>query len=456
MELVYSHCAGLDVHKKTVVACVRIPGSDGKPQKITRTFSTMTADLLALADWLLAHGVTHVAMESTGEFWKPVFAILEASFTVLVVNAQHIKQAPGRKTDVKDAEWIAELLAHGLLRASFIPPAPQRDLRDLTRQRTLIIQERAAVVNRLQKVLEWANLKLSAVATDVTGKSARAMLEALVDGQSDSAALAELAKGRLRAKREALEQALTGRVREHHRFMLARHLEHIDFLDEQIAAFDAAIAEAIREASEPDEPGPPNDGDASALPTAAGAPETPAAAEALTNGTPPPMTWAEAIAIWDDIPGIGRRVAEQIVAEVGVDMAQFENAAHLASWAKLCPGNHESAGKRKTARVGKGNNWLRSTLVQAAHAAVRVKDRYLSAFYGRLVGRRGKKKAIVAVAHKILVLAYTLIRKRERYRDPGANYLDGYRKDKLLHRLRRRIEQLGYAVNLEPIAVATD
>jgi transposase len=454
MDLIYTHCAGLDVHKKTVVVCLRMPGPDGQPQRLTRTFSTMTADLLALADWLLAHGVTHVAMESTGEFWKPVFAILEAVVTVLVVNAQHIKQVPGRKTDVKDAEWIAELLAHGLLRPSFIPPAPQRDLRDLTRQRTIIIQERAAVVNRLQKVLEWANIKLAAVVTDVTGVSARAMLEALVAGHDDVPALADLAKGRLRTKREALEQALMGRVRDHHRFMLARHLEHIDFLDEQIATFDAAIVAAIAEPSAPAAPVLPADPDADGHPPADSAPTESAAAPAQPDDGLAPITWSEAVAIWDDIPGIGRRVAEQLVAEVGVDLVQFRSAAHLASWAKLCPGNHESAGKRKTVSVGKGNNWLRSTLVQAAHAAVRVKDSYLAAFYGRLVGRRGKKKAIVAVAHKILVLAYTLIRKRERYRDPGATYLDGHRKDKLLHRLRRRIEQLGYAVNLEPMAVA--
>lgn len=444
MELVHTHCAGLDVHKKTVVACVRIPGPDDKPLKFTRTFSTMTADLLALADWLLAHGVTQVAMESTGEFWKPVFAILEGQLTVLVVNAQHIKQVPGRKTDVKDAEWIAELLAHGLLRASFIPPQPQRDLRDLTRQRTVIIQERAAVVNRLQKVLEWANLKLAAVASDVVGKSARAMLEAIVDGQSDAAALAELAQGRMRAKREALEQALKGRVREHHRFMLARHLEHIDFLDEQIAHFDGQIA-ALIEGKEP-----PN-----APPEEPREPE-PAREATSSEGTTPSLSWAEAVEIWDTIPGIGRRVAEQLVAEVGVDMAQFRSAGHLASWAKLCPGNHESAGKRKTASVGKGNNWLRSALVQAAHAAVRVKDTYLASFYGRLVGRRGKKKAIVAVAHKLLVLAYTLIRKGERYQEPGAAYLDERQQDRLLHRLTSRIERLGYIVNLEPRAVAAD
>jgi transposase len=463
MELVSTHCAGLDVHKKIVVACVRILGTDGKPHTETRTFSTMTADLLALADWLLAQGVTQVAMESTGEYWKPIYAILEPQLTVMVVNAQHIKQVPGRKTDVKDAAWIAELLAHGLLRPSFIPPAPQRDLRDLTRQRTTLIHERAAVVNRLQKVLEWANIKLAAVATDVTGKSARSMLEAIVDGQSDATALAELAKGRMRAKREALEQALAGRIRSHHRFMIARHLEHIDFLDEQIATFDTQIAEAITAGALPDGSPPPAP-DATAPPPApdATAPPPPDAPSAppLTGGTsevpPSALTWSEAITIWDEIPGIGRRVAEQIVAEVGVDLAQFRSAAHLASWAKLCPGTHESAGKRTSASIGKGNNWLRSTLVQAAHAAVRVKDSYLSAFYHRLVGRRGKKKALVAVAHKILVLAYTLIQKRERYRDPGATYLDGHRKDKLLHRLRRRIEQLGYAVSLEPMAVAAD
>lgn len=444
MELIHTHCAGLDVHKKTVVAGVRIPSPDGKPLKLTRTFSTMTADLLALADWLAAQGVTQVAMESTGEFWKPVFAILEAQFTVLVVNAQHIKQVPGRKTDVKDAEWIAELLAHGLLRPSFIPAAPQRDLRDLTRQRTVIIQERAAVVNRLQKVLEWANIKLAAVASDVVGKSARAMQEAIVDGQSDMAALAELAQGRMRAKREALEQALMGRVREHHRFMLARHLEHIDFLDEQSASFDAQIA-ALIEGEEPPTTSPEE------------AVEQEQSNESTSSeGTTTSLNWAEAVEIWDTIPGIGRRVAEQLVAEVGVDMGQFRSAAHLASWAKLCPGNHESAGKRKTASVGKGNNWLRSTLVQAAHAAVRVKASYLAAFYSRLVGRRGKKKALVAVAHKLLVLAYTLIRKGERYAEPGVTYLDERQQDRLLHRLTARIERLGYTVNLEPRAIAAD
>lgn len=444
MELVHPCCAGLDVHKKTVVACCRILGADGKLRKQTRTFSTLTADLLALADWLLAHGVTHVAMESTGEFWKPIYAILEPLLTVLVVNAQHIKQVPGRKTDVKDAEWIAELLAHGLLRASFIPPLPQRDLRDLTRQRTIIIQERTAVVNRLQKVLEWANLKLTSVVSEVVGKSARAMLEAIVEGQSDTAALAELARGRLRSKREALEQALSGRVREHHRFLIARHLEHIDFLDEQIATFDAQIAALLAPGEPPAPVEPGHDGGAS------GAKGEGASREG------PQMSWAEAVEIWDTIPGIGRRVAEQLVAEVGTDLSQFRSAAHLASWAKLCPGNNESAGKRTSASIGKGNNWLRATLVQAAHSAVRSKGTWLAAFYGRLAARRGKKKALVAVAHKLLVLAYTLLRKGERYQERGADYLDERQQERVVHRLRKRIERLGYNVNLEPRAVAAD
>lgn len=442
MEIVYSHCAGLDVHKQTVVACVRIV-TMGQVTKETRSFGTMTADLLSLADWLLSHGITHVAMESTGEYWKPLFAILEGQFTVWVVNAQHIKQVPGRKTDVKDAEWIAELLAHGLLRPSFIPPQPQRDLRDLTRQRTNLIQERAAVANRLQKVLEWANLKLASVATDVLGKSGRAMLDAIVDGQSDVATLAALAQGRMRAKRAALEQALEDRGRDHHRFLIAQHLEHVDFLDEQIAAFDAQITALI----EPPEDASivPSVEEGAATPMAS---SSPIAAPADTSATP--LTWAEAVSIWDDLPGVGRRVAEQLVAEIGTDLHQSQSAGHLASWAKLCPGNHESAGKRTSVSIGTGNSWLRSTLIQAAHAAVRVKESYLAAFYHRLVVRRGKKKAIVAVAHKLLVLAYTLIRKRQRYQDPGAGYYDTRQRDKLAHRLQARIERLGYNVTLEP------
>jgi transposase len=442
MEILYSHGAGIDVHKKTVVVCCRTPGPGNKPIKQTRTFTTMTGDLLRLSDWLTSLGITHVAMESTGEYWKPVYTVLEANFTVLVVNAAHIKQVPGRKTDVKDAEWIAELLCHGLLRGSFIPPLPQRDLRDLTRQRTNLVRERATVVNRLQKVLEWANIKLAAVATDVLGVSARAMLEAIVGGEGDVQILAELAQGRMRSKRAELERALEGYVREHHRFLIAKHLIHIDFLDAEIADFDSEVAVYIAAHSLPTDP-------PSALPLNAACP---AAAE--SGELPPasqPLTWEDAVTLWDEVPGIGRRVAEQMVAEVGTDMSQFPSAAHLASWAKLAPGNYQSAGKRTSGKTGKGNVWLRSTLIQAAHAAVRTKGTYLAAFYGRLVARRGKKKAIVAVAHKLLTIAYTLVTKREQYREPGVDYLDERRKDQLLNRMQRRIERLGYKVRLEPI-----
>ncbi len=445
MHVLYPNCAGIDVHKKTAVVCCRTTAADGTVSMETRTFATMTADLLALSDWLTGTGVTHVAMESTGELWKPLYNLLEGSFIVLVVNAHHMHNVPGRKTDVKDAEWIADLLAHGLLKASFIPPEPQRDLRDLTRQRTTLVRERASVVQRLHKVLEWANLKLTAVATDVVGVSARAMLEAIVDGQSDVTALAELARGRMRSKRAELERALAGRVRDHHRFLLAKHLLHIDFLDEQIADFDAQIAGHIQRqpplppSSPPDEPAAERvEGRAEASP-----PEGPAAEAGLT--------WEEAITIWDGIPGIGRRVAEQLVAELGVNMEQFPSAAHAASWAKLSPGNNVSAGKRYSSKIGKGNQWLRSTLIQAAHAAVRVKESSLAAFYQRLVARRGVKKAIVAVAHKLLTIAYTLVRKREAYQERGAAVLDERHKDRVLHRMQRRFEQLGYKVHLEPI-----
>jgi len=448
MQVLYPHCAGIDVHKKTAVVCCRTTAPDGAVTTETRTFSTMTADLLTLSDWLTSKGITHVAMESTGEFWKPLYNLLEGSFVILVVNAHHMHNVPGRKTDVKDAEWIADLLAHGLLRGSFIPPEPQRDLRDLTRQRTILVRERATVVQRLQKVLEWANLKLAAVATDVVGVSARAMLEAIVDGQSDVTALAELARGRMRSKRTELERALHGRVREHHRFLIAKHLIHVDFLDEQLADFDAQIAAHIQ--VQPPLPSqPPTDGTAGngQAPTAA-----PSAAEAPTVDEP--LTWEEAITIWDGIPGIGRRVAEQLVAELGVDMGQFPSAAHAASWAKLSPGNNVSAGKRYSSKIGKGNQWLRSTLIQTAHAAVKVKDTFLAAFYQRLVARRGVKKAIVAVAHKILTLAYTLLRKREPYRERGAAYVDERRKDHLIQRMQKRFVQLGYKVHLEPITAA--
>jgi transposase len=435
MEITYTYAAGLDIHKKTVVACAFTPDATGKPQKETRTFGTMTQDILALVDWLLGLGITHVAMESTGEFWKPIYNLLEGSCTVRVVNAQHIKPVPGRKTDVKDAEWIADLLRHGLLKASFIPPLPQRDLRDLTRQRTNLVQDRARVVNQLQKVLEWANLKLASVVTDIMGVSARAMLDAIVGGEADQALLAALAKGRLRAKQPELERALDGRVRAHHRFMLAQPLMHIDFLEEQIASFDAQIAAAIQ----PPPPASPS-GSAAEPP----APDRPGRSDG-------PVPWAEALTLLDSAPGIGPTVAEMIIAEVGTDMRRFPSEAHLASWAKLSPGNHESGGKRFSGKTGKGSRWLRSALVQAAHAAVKVKDSHLAAIYHRLVVKRGTKKAIIAVAHRLLVAVYHMLKKREPYREIGTMPPSESAKRKLADRLQRRIEKLGYTVKLEPM-----
>jgi transposase len=440
MQVVHARCAGLDVHKKSVVAAVRLLSADGTLTTHVRSFGTTTAALLDLVAWLLSLEVSHVAMESTGEFWKPLYNLVESSFTVLVVNAAHIKYVPGRKTDIKDAEWIAELLAHGLLRPSFVPEAPQRALRDLTRQRTHLIQERASVVNRMQKVLEWANIKLSSVVTDITGVSARAMLQALVDGQTDASALAELAKGRLRTKPTELEQALRGTLLEHHAFMLSQHLALLEVFDEQIAAFDQGITEAI-EATQP--PSPPGDDQI-------GADTRTRASEASSA---PDGAWA-AQAIVDAIPGIGERVAETIVAELGTDMSRFPNAAHASSWAGLAPGQHESAGKRRSTRIRDGNRYLRSALIQAAWAAVKKNESSLASFYRSVAARRGKKKAIVAVAHKILVIVYTLLRTGQVYQERGAVAPDERQRDRLLSRMQRRIEKLGYKVALEPITAA--
>jgi transposase len=441
MQVVHTRCAGLDVHKKSVVVCARLVTTDGTLTSHIRTFGTTTAELLNLVTWLLSLDVSHVAMESTGEFWKPIYNLLEGSFTVLVVNAAHIKYVPGRKTDVKDAEWIAELLAHGLLRASFVPPAPQRALRDLTRQRTHLIQERASVVNRMHKVLEWANIKLTSVVTDITGVSARAMLQALVDGQTDISALAQLAKGRLRSKLAELEQALRGTLEPHHAFMISQHLALLDVFDEQIAAFDERIRVAIEgtRSETPSAEGGAGPNQGTSDPTAA--PEA---------ATAPDGAWA-AEAILDAIPGIGVRVAETILAELGTDMSRFRDAGHASSWAGLAPGQHESAGKRKSARIRDGNMYLRSALIQAAWAATKQPDTFLTAFYRRLAARRGKKKAIIALAHKLLVIIYTLLRSGQVYQERGAVALDERQKDRIVHRLERRIAQLGYTVHLEPV-----
>lgn len=400
MEVVNPKCCGLDVHKKTVVACVIIP-----EKKEIRTFFTMTNDLLKLKAWLKECSVTHVAMESTNVYWKPIYNLLEDDFTVMVINAQHIKAVPGRKTDVKDAEWIADLLRHGLVRGSFIPNRAQRELKELVRYRRGLIQQRADVVNRIQKVLEGANIKLSSVATDIVGVSGRTILESMVKGVEDPQVLIAMAKGRMRQKEAALREALQGMVGPHQRMLLDSQLRHLTFLDEEIECLDVEVATRMR----------PFDAE---------------------------------IARLDDIHGMGRRAAEEIITEIGADMSRFPSAAHLASWAKLCPGNNESAGKRKSGKTGHGNPWLRSILVQVSWAAAHTKGTYLSALYHRLAGRRGAKRAIIAVAHAILVIIYSILRNHSLYQDLGETYFDQFNRESVIRRSVRRLENLGYTVTL--------
>jgi transposase len=398
----------LDVHKKTVVACRRIINEGGRLDQEVKTFGTMTGDLLALSEWLAEAGVTHVAMESTGVYWKPVWNILAGRFEVLLVNARHIKQVPGRKTDVKDCEWIGQLLQHGLLRSSFVPEQPIRELRDLTRHRAKLIGERTSVVNRIHKTLEDANIKLGSVASDIMGVSGRAMLEAIALGESDARALADLAKKRLRGKIPDLRLALHGRITDHHRFMLKSLMRHLDFLEAQVARFDERIEELAR-------------------------PFEPALQRLKTT------------------PGVQDRTAQSILAEVGPDMGVFPSAAHLASWAGLCPGNNESAGKRRSGKTSKGSRWLRRSLGEAAWAASLTKGTYLSAQYRRLAGRRGKKRAVVAVGHSILVAAYHILKKGVVYKELGANYFEQLDPAGMTRYLVRRLERLGHKVTLEPV-----
>jgi len=405
MEVLYERCCGLDVHKKSVTACFL--GPEGKE---TRSFRTMTRDLLELAEWLVERGCTHVAMESSGVYWKPIFNLLEGlEMTVWVVNARDVQNVPGRKTDMKDAEWLATLLRHGLLRPSYIPDRPQRELRELVRYRRSLIEERAREVSRLQKVLEGANIKLGDVVSDVMGKSARAMLEELAAGETDPARLAERAQGRLQAKREDLVEALRGLMGPHQRELLAMQLEHIGFLEAQIEKLDRAIAERMR-------------------------------------------PFEEALEAVDEIPGVGRRTAEEVLVETGTDMGVFPTAAHLASWAGLCPGNHESAGKRMSGRTRKGNPYLRRALVEAARAASHTKGTYLAAQYHRLAARRGAKRAAVAVAHTILVIIYHLLKHGTRYRDLGADYFERLNEQTIVRRSVQRLEALGYRVTVEKAA----
>jgi transposase len=430
MEVIYPRCAGLDVHKKTVVACVMHTQRNGRKRQETRTFGTTTDELLQLLAWLQGWECTHVAMESTGVYWKPVYNILEDHMEVLLVNARHVKNVPGRKTDVSDAQWLVELLRHGLLRGSFVPPREQRHLRDLTRQRSKLVEERAAVVNRVQKVLEDANIKLASVATDVMGVSGRAMLAELIRGQADPATMAELARGRMRTKREALTQALTGRVKAQHRFLLEQHLIHIDFLDEQIELFSRQIAWQIDQMS--------------ALPEYAV--PVPSTNETESAEQQELLTYARAIELLDTIPGIDRWLAEVLVAEMGIDMRRFASEKHLASWAGVAPGNNESGGKRRSGKTPPGNRYLRKGLVQGAHGASRKKDSYLKSKYHRIAARRGKKRATVAVGHSILVSAFHMLSRIEPYRDLGGDYFDQFKREFVANHLVRRLQKLGYQV----------
>jgi len=412
MDVVYPRCCGIDIHKQTAVACVIVSETKGPPHKEIRTFGTMTDDLLALADWLAAEGVTHVAMESTGVYWKAPFNLLEGQFEVLLANAQHIKAVPGRKTDVKDAAWIAELLRHGLLQGSFIPSKPQRQLRDLTRYRSTLVQERARTLNRLQAVLEDANLKLASVVTDIYGVSARAMLEAILAGERDVAILADLARGRLRTKRDQRKEALEGRVTAHHSFLLTEHLSTLEYLDEAIARISGEIDQRL-------------------------------------------TAEQEAITLLDTIPGVSQRAAEILIAEIDTDMSRFPSAKHLASWAGMCPGHHESGGQRLSGKTRQGNRWLRQILVDIAQVASKTKPTYRAAQYQRLAARRGKKRALMAVGHTVLVIAYTLLTRRQPYQDLGALYFDQRAQHRVERRLVQRLERLGYEVSLQPRALAS-
>lgn len=406
MNVIYERCAGLDVHKKTVTACVLLAQPGDRPVKTVQTFPTMTADLRALRAWLLQQQVTHVAMESTGVYWKPVWNLLEDAFTLLLVNPAHMKAVPGRKTDVKDAEWIADLLQHGLLRASFVPKRDDRDLRELTRYRASLVRERSAEVNRLQKTLEGANIKLGDVVSDVTGVSARAMLDALVAGQTDPEVLADLAVRQLRKKREALTAALTGELRPHQQFMLAQHLHLIDAFDTQIATLNDEIGQRLA----PFEP---------------------------------------QVSLLDGITGIGRWTAEGILAEIGTDMSRFPSAGHLSSWAGMCPGHHESAGKQISGKTRKGSPWLMVLLTEAAYAAGRSKDTYLSQVYHRLIARRGKKKTAIAVGRLILEACYHVLSTGEPYDEHRLRRVAPLAPEV---KLVRQLEKLGHRVILEPAA----
>lgn len=409
MQVIHSNCAGLDVHKATVVACAIVTGPDHQITKQMQRFGTTSGELLQLSDWLKSLGVVHVAMESTGVYWVPVYNILEGSFELLVANAQHVKNVPGRKTDVKDSEWLADLHRHGLLRGSFIPPQGQRELRELVRHRSNLVDRRAQVVNELHKCLESTNLKLGNVVANITGVSALDMLRQMLAGETDPERLAELARGKLQKKKEALRAALEGQMRSHHRFILSQLLAEIAWCEEQIEEASAEIEQRLSDQ-------------------------------------------AELIERLDEIPGVNRRIAEIVLAEIGTSVERFPSDRHLVSWAGLCPGNNESAGKRRSSHILPGNRSLRRALVEAAQAAARKKGSYLQALYRRLASPRGRPKALIAVARTILQTIYFMMARGTRYTDLGGLYFDQRKAATLVRRLSKRIEQLGFQVSVQPTA----
>lgn len=405
LEAIFRCCAGFDVHSKSVAVCVRRVDDRGEIHSEVHTFRTMTRDLLALCDWLTQQGVTHVAMESTGVFWKPIYNILEGQFQILLVNARHIKNVPGRKTDVKDCEWIAQLLQYGLLRGSFIPPRPQRELRDLTRMRTQLTRQMTSVANRIHKVLEDTNIKLGVVATDVLGVSGRNMITALIEGETDAVKMADMARGRLRDKIPLLEEALVGKVTEHHQFLLKALMDQLIYLESQIERFNQRIEQAAR-------------------------------------------PFEQAITALIPMPGYERVSAQSVIAEIGPDMKPFRTDDHLCSWAKICPGINESAGKRRSSATGHGDRWLRTILVQVAWAASHKKGSYFQAQYRRLAGKRGKKRAIIAVAHSILTDTFYILKHGRTYQDLGGDYFDRLSRDRIRRYHVKRLQDLGYKVEL--------
>jgi transposase len=411
MEAIIERCCGIDVHKKTITACL-MTGTAGKtPCKTIKTFSTMTQDLLTCRDWLIAEGCTHAVVESTGVYWKPLFNVLEDAIEVILANARHIKNVPGRKTDVKDCEWLAELLRHGLVQGSFIPPKPIRQLRDLTRYRQKLVQQRSSEINRLQKFLEDANIKLSSVVSDINGVSAQEMIRHLIDDDMRPEQMAELAKGRLRNKLPELEKALQGYLSDHQRLLLKVCLQMIGSCDEAIVKLSQEIDTQMA----------------------------------------PFESTSKRI---QSLPGVKKNFAERIIAEIGVNMSQFPSDAHLSSWAGISPGNNESAGKRYSGRITPGNKWLKACLTEAAWAASRTKKTYLKARYHRLAARRGKKRAIVAVGHTILIMVYHIIKEQSTYQELGADYFERRNEQALIRRLTLRINKLGYQVELTKTAAA--